>query len=119
MRRNDHTLTDDSRQQLLGLAKGILKAVHDDFREHHRDDSEHIPRVRKIILAVQDQLEDEHGNVEEVLKAYAFQLYRELWLAQAKKFEDSFDPDKEREEAKRAFFAIYDQADNAGEESYN
>lgn len=93
----------------LDFAKRILKAVHDDFVENGRDNSVHIPMVKRIILEIQSYLGDQEGTIEEILKAYVFSLFWESWVDQLKEFEDSYDLDQERERAEDTFFTIYDQ----------
>ncbi len=94
------------------LAKRIIKAVHEDFVDKNRDNSVHIPLVRRIILATQTHIGEQEESIEETLKTYAFSLFWETWVTQLKESEEPYDLDQERERAEETFFILYDQSNH-------
>jgi len=98
----------------------ILKNFYDYYCAQKLDDAEYIPVVKVIINGIQESMlssgvpDKEAESLNEKLIGFNRELYKDLWLKNAKKNEDpkDIDLDSEAESAAYYFGYVYEHGEH-------
>ena len=91
----------------------ILKNFYDYYCAQKLDDAEYIPVVKVIINGIQESMlssgvaDKEAESLNEKLIEFNRELYKDLWLKNAKKNEDPKDIDLDSESESAAYYFDY------------
>ena len=95
---------------VMRVGKGILAREHKFFLSNSIDDTEHVPRIRRMVECIELELMElglntnEAKNLAHELREYAKSLFMESWMQNLDEFENQHEV---WEEGSNEFDSIY------------